>query len=391
LQKLCKQRNDVARYIRIMAVGIINIIGQIGHSYNPDGSIAVEGVTVADVVGQLASQPNCDSYEVWIDSPGGSVEIGNEFGAIVAKIPNCSTYAKNLCASIATVPFLAVPKAQRFIVEGCVFMVHNPLVQQVSGNASELKQIASFLEPLQEELLKVYVKATGAPKSALQSLMNVETSLTPEQAVTMGFASAIIKNKEYKAVAFTDKLTNKIDMGKSFLESLGIVKAAAKAQGVVIPEATTRNAVALVLETDKGSITTPFDDIMLGDVATLTETGEIAPDDTYTLPDGMVVVVSGGAGEITEVIPVASGELTAVVVALQEEVATLKATIAEQEIAMEAVATAMQAIEAKALRSNHVPAASAVSFRPVGGKPAPTAVTAQELLDRRAAKNQIKK
>lgn len=347
-----------------MATGLIYITGQIGHSYNGDGSIAVKGVTVADVVAQYAAQPNCEKYEVWINSPGGSVDEGMEMGKVTASIPNCFTIADELCASIATVPFLSVPVENRSIIEGSAFMIHNPLLMSVSGNASELKWYASQLEPMQKDLLNIYVKATGASKENLQSLMNVETVLTADQAVSMGFASAITPKKQYKAVAFftqPNEITTEMEK-KSFLDSLNIFKAKAKAMGVDLIEAPTRNAVALVLESDKGSITTPYDDMMVGDPVTMTETGETAPDDTYTMPDGMVVVVVGGV--VDSMVPVADGELQAQYVALKEENEALKAQLAEQETAMAQVATAMEAIEAKAIRSTHVPATGAVAFRP---------------------------
>lgn len=348
-----------------MATGLIYITGQIGHSYNNDGTVAVKGVTVADVVAQYAAQPNCENYEVWINSPGGSVDEGMEMSKVVASIPNCFTIADELCASIATVPFLSVPVENRSIIEGSAFMIHNPLLMSVSGNASELKWYASQLEPMQKDLLNIYAKATGASKENLQSLMNVETVLTADQAVSMGFASVITPKKQYKAVAFFNPQTNEkiTEMEKkSFLESLNIFKAKAKAMGVELIEAPTRNAVALVLESDKGSISTPYSDLAPGDEVTLTDTGEVAPDDTYTMPDGMVVVVVGGM--ISEIVPVMGGDLQAQYVALQEENEALKAQIAEQEAAMAQVAATMATIEAKAIRSTHTPATGAVAFRP---------------------------
>lgn len=361
-------------------VGKILIKGQIGNSYNADGSIKTQGVTVADIATQIAEQPNCEKYEVLINSPGGSVSQGEEIGVLIGKLPNCHTIASGVCASIATVPFLAVPKANRSIMHGTVFMIHNPLLDGVSGNASELEQMAEYLKPLEAELLNTYFKATGMPKQALKSMMSVETVLTPEQCVSMGFAGQIITNKDYKAVAFTDVQTNNKVMTQ---EQWAAYRASAKALGFDMDApANERKAVALLMESDKGQIQTEFETVMVGDAVTMVEGGGAAPNDNYTLPDGTVIVVVDG--KVSEIIQAAPADAAAQLIASQKEVETLKAQLAEKDTMLGQAATAMAAIEAKAVRSTYVPPVGAVAHRPTTGTPAPGIVSRDDMKARRA-------
>lgn len=374
-----------------MSKAVIHITGQIGHTFNADGSIAQEGVTLQSVATQIQAQQDATEFEVRIDSPGGNVSLGFELAKMVKALPNASTVAVNQCASIATAIFCAVPQANRFIEAGCAFGIHNPLFANISGDAATLKAAADQLEPIQKELLANYVAATGAPKQVLQSMMNVETVLTAEEAVTMGFAGSVIE-KQLQAVAFLDTQnatqvnTETMDKKtKSFLQRIGLVAANMNATTTAADPAADpnagRNAVALMLETDQGVINTPYDDIMVGDPVTL-EDGSVAPDGTYVVTDGMQIVVAGGV--VSELIPVEGGDLQAMVVALQNEVAALKAENAELSAGIETANTVIASLEAKATRSTYKPNSSAVAVFPgQRQQPAAQGISKETLKERR--------
>lgn len=379
--------------------GIVYIIGQIGNTYAQDGSIETKGVTVADVAVQFAAQSDCEAFDVVINSPGGSVNVGDEISDMLAGMANVFTIASGQCMSIATKIFTSVPLAKRSIESNCQFMIHSPLFANISGNAAELKHAAGVLEPIEKDLTNHYVKATGLTKNILSPLMNAESFLSPEDCVTLGFAGQIIEPK-LKAVAFYDANFNKTNMSEvnTFAAK---VKSAAVALGIIKPDgapadpqnggeggsgggADGRNAVALVLESDNGVIETPYDDIMVGDAVIMQETGEPAADGAYTLPDGMVINVLDGMVE--SVIPVEGGDLQAVIVAKDAEIAELKATIVALEETQETAALVIEKLEAKALRSTHKPGSGAqASFRPVAGVQAKKPqITKESIVARRA-------
>lgn len=354
----------------------IFITGQIGGEiYNAQGEVTGKGVTVVEVASKLAIVPTGEAVTVVINSPGGSVEVGEQIGELLANTPNVSTLASVQCASIATVIHTSVPVENRFIEEGCEYMVHAPLFANISGNADELQYAAEILAPIENKLADHYAKATGQSKSIIKPLMKAESYLTPEDCVNLGFASAVVP-KEFEAIAFLDSAnlkTNKMSKTSNIKAFMKKVSALAVTMGIADPDpvgngdegsnppANTREAVALTMETDNGVIMTPFSDLMVGDEVTL-EDGNAAPDGTYTLPDGMKIVVMEGL--ISEIVPVEGGDLQAVIVAKDEEITALKLQIEEYEAANALATQVIEKLEAKAQRSSFKPNVSAsANFR----------------------------
>ncbi len=386
-----------------MSIGKISLIGQFGDSTDPKTGATIKGISVADVATQIAGQPNCEKYEVLINSPGGNVSIGTDIAGMIGKLPNCHTYASELCASIATLPFISVPVENRHVYEGTAFMVHNPLLDGVTGNASELMAMAAFLEPIQEDLLKAYVKATGADKSILKTLMKDESVLTPEECVTLGFAGDIILAAKYKAVAFFDfEINSDTNMSSTWKERVDAAAAKLKNWGIVIPGTPvvatavvtlpeTREAKAVQFETDKGAIETPYPDVMVGDPVTMVEDGSPAPDDTYKAADGTTIIVVGGV--VDQLVPVVDGDMQAILIAKDKSIAdkdaeilALKETIAAGEqivVQAEALVTAFDT--KSATRSTWTPPAASAHFRGAGGE---EVVTGSTLVERRKARKE---
>ncbi len=310
-------------------IGNVHIIGQIGTTYKEDGTIDVKGVELVDVVSQIEPLIGYDVINVWINSGGGLVSVGNDIHDYLTKIPNVVTIADGFCASIATKIHLSAPIQNRKVVAGTQYMIHNPLMPEITNaNTNDLKDIIGVLEPMQKDLVKTYTDATGTSKEAIQSLMNVEASLTDEQLISLGFVSEIINKVQLKAVAFIDqeKVNNKnTNMSNANIKLSLFAKAMAMVKG--------REVVAIIQEVSQGTIETPFSDIMVGDPIMLGT--EPAPADTYTLEDGTQLVVVE-AGLISEIITPSGDsvdytELQQTVMDLQEQVANLTAQITEKD------------------------------------------------------------
>lgn len=379
----------------------IFIIGQIGNSYNADGSIAVKGVTVVDVASQLALATEGEEVVAVINSPGGSVSVGDQIAQLLSGAKNLKTLASEQCASIATKIHTCVPVENRLIEEGCDYMIHAPLFVNISGNATELEFAADQLKPIEADLVDHYAKATGLSKNVIKPLMSAESHLTPQECVSLGFASAVVPKMTLEAVAFADveNVTNKqVNMNKvsdfqtklAALASVFKIGKQPEAVDGVDPVENPREAVAMTLESDKGVIVTPFSDIMVGDPVTL-EDGTNAPDDSYTLPDGTVIVVSGGM--VSEINLAEGGDMTAILVAKDEEIASLKAEIEAFKTTEALASQVIEKLEAKASRSTYVPKAVAgAHFKPIAAGAAQTTgrISKEEMAARRQAYNTAK-
>lgn len=288
-------------------IGHVYISGVIGNSYADDGiTITEKGFELIDLIEQIESlNEGVENIHVHINSPGGYVSVGDSIANFITSLKNCFTIAEEMCASIATKIHLSVPLQNRAIQEGCNYIIHNPFLQQVTGDANELQKMADATKKIEEDLEGMYAKATGLNKQALSELMQTETALTPEQCVKFKFASSITKKKEQNVLAlFYNK--NSKEMKLTFKQRTANAMAAIK--GEVLPHSVENNreAKALLLETDGGNITTPFIDLMEGDEA-LADDGSLMLDGTYvvstsdimskmgeTLEAGFTVVVTSG-------------------------------------------------------------------------------------------------
>jgi ATP-dependent protease ClpP protease subunit len=387
----------------------IFITGQIGGEiYNAQGEVTGKGVTVVEVASKLAIVPTGEAVTVVINSPGGSVEVGEQIGELLANTPNVSTLASVQCASIATVIHTSVPIENRFIEEGCEYMIHAPLFTNISGNADELQYAAEVLAPIENKLADHYAKTTGQSKSIIKPLMKAESYLTPEDCVNLGFASAVVPKevKEFHAIAFLDSQNSKtnnmsnINAFKKKVRELAVAMKIVEADpvdngnGADGSGADAREAVALTMETDKGILVTPFSDIMQGDPVTL-EDGETVPEDgVYTIADGSTITVVGGFISdytIAEGSAIEDAEMIAIIEAKDSEIAALKLVITEHEEAQALATQVIEKLEAKAQRSSFKPNVSAsANFRTQGGQGAPkteTRISKEAMAARRAELN----
>ena len=353
-------------------IGHIYIEGQIGSSHNEDGTIDVKGVELQDVISQVKRNEGCEAIHCHITSPGGSVDEGRRIAKYIAALPNVHTIAEIQCASIATEIHLAVPLERRQIVTGTSYLIHQPMYsieRGISLNKDELALMSTEIGKTQTEMVSVYAKATGMDKSALESLMEKETGLTPEQCKEFGFVSEIITTP-MRAVALLTP-TKKDDMSKltEEIKALRLQVASIVAGQSVAPTKKGKSIslkvekIALDLTSMEGVdvvVTDPNGDAnievpMVGDTIMLAD-GSAVEDGTYQFPQGQIVVVGG---LITDVL--APVEEAVDVEALKAEMEALKK---ENEDAKTALAELTKDVTAMAkLQSTYKPKAVQTAFK----------------------------
>lgn len=138
----------------------------------------------------LAGVDDAKVLNIHIDSPGGYLD---EAMTIMSEISEHGATQKNAyimeCASAATL--LTLPCNNVYIYEGGEVMIHNPR----GGAYGTPKQIINYGEGLQkraDSVASLYAKRMGKPVEDIQSMMDAETWMTPQEAVDNGFAHEII-------------------------------------------------------------------------------------------------------------------------------------------------------------------------------------------------------
>ncbi len=132
-----------------------------------------------------------------INSPGGSVFDGRAMAAALkAHKSKVVASIEGVAASAAT--FVAVAADEVQMAKGSMFMIHNAWTIAM-GNANDLMETAALLEKLDGTLVDDYTAKTGKSAQQVKDWMAAETWFTADEAVTAGFADAVVDGDQVDA------------------------------------------------------------------------------------------------------------------------------------------------------------------------------------------------
>jgi ATP-dependent protease ClpP protease subunit len=162
--------------------------------------------SLQSVKAQLDKEKSADEIVVHLVSPGGDVFEG--FG-IYNLLKNSGkkivTHIEGLTASIATLIAFA---GERIIMNKTAqFMIHNPSISDLKGDARDLRNMATQLDKIKALLIDVSERRAARngksiSKEQLAELYDNETWLTSDEAVNRGFVDEVVD--AIKAVAKVD-------------------------------------------------------------------------------------------------------------------------------------------------------------------------------------------
>lgn len=140
---------------------------------------------------------------VYINSPGGSVAEGWTIYSELKRHPaKVRTYGDGFIASAALYPFMAGD--ERYAVTPCAFFFHQ-MSNSVWGNADDMRKAAEELEKLNEIGRAAFTDNTELTAQAVKEMEQAETWLSPEEALKLGIATAVIATKPTAVVAQSAK------------------------------------------------------------------------------------------------------------------------------------------------------------------------------------------
>lgn len=172
-------------------VGHLYIYGDIGNTGMDNGQGFVE---LQDVMAQVSKEQRKGVITEWlahVKSPGGLKTTGDAIYNYLLSLRQdgviVNTISDGDIGSIATKIFLAGQK--RTIVGGHEFFIHNPWLDEVTGEAKDMEQAGKELRDIEDELAKFYSKITGHTTEGILELMNKGTGVRGQLAVDLGFAT----------------------------------------------------------------------------------------------------------------------------------------------------------------------------------------------------------
>jgi len=144
------------------------------------------GIAAADFIGQIADIDG--PLDVHINSAGGDVFDGLAiFNALASRPGQVTTVVDGIAASIASV--IAQAGTTRLIAPGAMMMIHDALSMCI-GNAADMRETASLLDQVSDNLAGVYALRGGTP-AQWRAAMQTESWYTAAQAVDAGLADQL--------------------------------------------------------------------------------------------------------------------------------------------------------------------------------------------------------
>lgn len=169
------------------------VMGIVGDKY--------EGIGADQVVRQL-SEMKGRQINVRINSPGGLAYDGlTIFNALIQHEGGVTTTVEGMAGSAASIIAMA-GNPVRMMANANLF-IHRSM-GLAFGNALIMRDVAEFLDALDEGIVETYVAKTGLSKRRVNALMDGKvdgTNFTAKEAKSLGFADEIVELKRPKKQA----------------------------------------------------------------------------------------------------------------------------------------------------------------------------------------------
>ena len=129
-----------------------------------------------------------------INSPGGSVDAGFAIWDQIKLISSpVTTLITGLAASMGSVVSLAAAPKRRFATPMSRLMIHQPAIMGViQGQATDLEIHAREILKTKEQLIDIYVEATGKKRAEIEKAIDRDTWMSAKEALEFGHIDKIV-------------------------------------------------------------------------------------------------------------------------------------------------------------------------------------------------------
>ena len=173
-------------YSRLLKERIIFIVGPIND--------AVSSVVCAQLLFLEAENPTKDIF-MYINSPGGIVTSGMAMYDTMEYIrPEVSTVCIGQAASMGSLLLTAGAKGKRFSLPNSKIMIHQPS-GGYQGQATDIEIHAKEILATRARLNQVYVNHTGQPLEKIETAMDRDNFMTPEEAREFGLIDEVVDKR----------------------------------------------------------------------------------------------------------------------------------------------------------------------------------------------------
>jgi len=164
-------------------------------------------VTPLDFKNALDKTEGATQLNIFINSPGGHISAGLAIYNMLKRHPAAKTVrVDGISASIANVISMAADKI--IMPKTSLMLAHKPLISLMGTyNAEQLLTVAADLDKFEAPIVAAYQAKTGLDAKKIREIMEKDTFMTAEEAVSAGFADEIAEEQQVEASIGEDYMT----------------------------------------------------------------------------------------------------------------------------------------------------------------------------------------
>ena len=155
----------------------------------------VANLVIAQMLFLEAEDPEKDIL-LYINSPGGSITAGLAIYDTMQFIrPDVQTYCLGQAASMAAVLLAGGAKGKRFSLPNSRIVIHQPLMQGLAGQATDIDIAAREILRMRERLNEILATTPASRSSASRTTPSATTSCRRSRAKEYGIIDDVIRKR----------------------------------------------------------------------------------------------------------------------------------------------------------------------------------------------------
>jgi ATP-dependent Clp protease protease subunit len=155
----------------------------------------IANLVIAQMLFLESEDPDKDIL-LYINSPGGSITAGLAIYDTMQFIrPDVQTYCLGQAASMAAVLVAGGAKGKRFSLPNSRIVIHQPLLQGLAGQATDIDIAAKEILRMRERLNDILVRHTGQPVERIQTDTERDYIMSAEQGKEYGIIDEVIRKR----------------------------------------------------------------------------------------------------------------------------------------------------------------------------------------------------
>lgn len=145
-----------------------------------------------DIQKVLDAMVDGDDLDVYINSPGGVIDVGSEIYALLRDAGQRCNLKIRVMGEACSAASVAAMAGYCEMAPTALMMVHCVSTSRVSGNHSVMEHTAEMLRTADQAMCSAYTAKTGMTEQEALDMMEHETWLTAQQAKDRGLIDAIM-------------------------------------------------------------------------------------------------------------------------------------------------------------------------------------------------------